>query len=256
MSQPRLSGGSPLESDVLNRAILYSALFAPLYLSASASTFLWERRVRLRGVMSGGEAALVGSLVGLAGFIGVLLIALLAGTLQIEAPIAAPDLGTLAGVLAGALLLAFQSGAEEWFFRGWLQPLLVADWGAWIGLIVTSLLFAAAHGVVNVESVTGFVNLVLAGMLFGLLALRCGSVWAAFAAHGLWNWLEQSVAGLTPNPGVDRLGSILDLKLVGSALEGAGGDGLNGALAVTAVFGLLIAVLVLVPGARATSPAP
>jgi hypothetical protein len=116
-------------------------------------------------------------------------------------------------------------------------------------------LFSAAHAVLNAQSVTACVNIFLAGMLFGLLALRFGNLWAPFAAHWAWNWVEQSVVGLTPNPGVDPLGSLFDLKLTGSWLAGAGPDELNGAAAVTVVFAIVIAALGLFPAGRVESSA-
>lgn len=249
-----LSAGSPLGSEALNRAVRYAAIFAPLGICASASLLLWERRARLRAALSRGEAALVGLLIGLVAFAAVILISLLAGNLRVEQPVGGIGLATVAGVVAGGLLLAFQSGIEEWFFRGWLLPLIAADWGVWIALVVTSVLFAAAHALGEIPSPAAAANLLLAGLLFGLLALRTGRLSAAFAAHWVWNWLEQSVVGLTPNPGVDPLGTLVDLKLVGSSLAGAGPDELNGALAVTGVFAALVLLLMLLPGARVRAP--
>ena len=88
-------------------------------------------------------------------------------------------------------------------------------------------------------------NLMLGGMAFGLLALRSGGLWAPFAAHTAWNWIESGVLGLEPNPGVGAGGSILDLDIVGAGLWSGGGDAMNGSLAATLVLLLGVAGLVL-----------
>lgn len=146
-----------------------------------------------------------------------------------------------AGPAALALLMLFQVGAEEVFFRGWLQPVLAARWGPWVGLMVTSLLFAGAHAVMRPLTPVAFVNDTLAGVGFGLLALRTGGLAAPIAAHWAWNWTEAAIVGATPNPGVDRLGALFDLDLVGPPLVAGGADEMNGSLCATVALAGLIA---------------
>ena len=138
-----------------------------------------------------------------------------------------------------------------------MQPVLATRWGPWIGLAATSILFALAHGFgARPAGALALANDALAGLVFGLLAFRSGGLAAPFAAHFAWNWAEQSLLGLTPNPGVDALGSLFDFDLVGSPLLGAGPDEMNGALPATAAL-LLLAALALVwtPKGR-VQPAP
>jgi hypothetical protein len=149
------------------------------------------------------------------------------------------------GIALSAVVFAVQVGAEEVFFRGWLQPLLCLRWGPWVGLTVTSVLFGAAHALLQPVSALAVLNITLAGAVFGLLALRTGGLWAPFAAHWVWNWGEQSIAGATPNPGVDSIGSLFDIDLSGPALFSGGPDELNGALSTTIVLSALLAVFVL-----------
>jgi membrane protease YdiL (CAAX protease family) len=253
LSEFHIGPGSTIASTALDRGLRYAAVLGPLVLWATLAARVWENRAQVAAVASGAEAALAGLIVALFTFAAVLLIALVGGNLVLEKALALPGATTLEGVLAGALLLLFQSSAEEWFFRGWLQPILATRLGVWQGLFAASILFAAAHAVLNVQSIMACVNVFLAGLLFGLLALRFGNLWAPIAAHWTWNWVEQSVVGLTPNPGVDPLGSLFDLKLTGSPLAGAGLDELNGAGAVTVVFIIVVAALALFPAKGATS---
>jgi membrane protease YdiL (CAAX protease family) len=146
----------------------------------------------------------------------------------------------LTGMAVGALLIAFQAMGEELFFRGWLQPILAARWGPWVGLVAASLLFAAAHAMGRPIGIIALVNDALAGLAFGLIAFRSGGLLAPFAAHFAWNWIEQSVLGLTPNPGIDPLGALIDLDLVGPPLVTGGADEMNGTLGATLALLVMI----------------
>ena len=149
-----------------------------------------------------------------------------------------------------------QAGAEEAFFRGWLQPVLAARWGPWVGLLTASLVFAAAHAAAAALSAhalgpVAWINDTLAGLAFGLLALRTGGLAAPVAAHWAWNWTEASVVGATPNPGVDPLGSLFDLDLVGAGWLTGGPDEMNGSLcASVALLGLIACAAAWRPGKR------
>ena len=150
-----------------------------------------------------------------------------------------------AGLALSAGLTLFGALAEEVFFRGWLQPLLSARLGPWVGVAITAVLFSAAHAVGQPLSPLAFVNGVLAGAVFGVLALRTGSLVAPVAAHFTWNWLEKSVLGLFPNPGLDSYGALFDLELTGAGLWTGGAAALNGALPTTLGLGLACAALIL-----------
>jgi membrane protease YdiL (CAAX protease family) len=149
------------------------------------------------------------------------------------------------GLLLSAVLWLVPVGAEEVFFRGWLQPVLALRWGPWVGLLATSLLFSLAHAALKPIGPLAVLNGVLAGLLFGLLAMRTGTLWAPVAAHWAWNWGEQAVAGASPNPGLDSLGAVVDLNLVGSTWLSGGDDALNGALGATLSLGAACLLLML-----------
>jgi membrane protease YdiL (CAAX protease family) len=155
------------------------------------------------------------------------------------------------GLLAAPLTVGVQTTIEERFFRGWLQPILCARWGALAGLGVASLIFSIGHSWGHGISPLAFVNDALAGAAFGLMAIRTGGVWASTAAHFMWNFTEANVLGVFPNPGVDPLGSILNIDFQGLGLWTGGAEGLNGALGTTLVLLCLIAA-VYRTGPRAT----
>src|SRR5262249_10216273 len=155
-------------------------------------------------------------------FMLALVAASLAGVLQRQPLTASEDL--VFGMVLMAILTLFQAYGEELFFRAWLQPGLSAELGVVPGVAITAVLFCGAHFVIQSPGIIPAVNLMLVGLLFGLMAFRTASLLAPFAAHAVWNWLEQSVAGLVPNPGIDPLGSAFDLDLVGPLPLSGGSD--------------------------------
>lgn len=71
---------------------------------------------------------------------------------------------------------------EELFFRGLLLRSFSARMGRGFGIVISSLIFAAAHG-----SAVGFVPRFIMGALFASVTLRTGSLWPAIVAHAANN---------------------------------------------------------------------
>lgn len=86
-----------------------------------------------------------------------------------------------------ALNLGVAVLAEELLFRGWLQPRLVTRLGAWPGLLLTALLFGAAH--LPFSPLFALVAGV-AGLGYGLVVHYSGRLWPALALHGAVNLLH------------------------------------------------------------------
>ncbi len=157
-------------------------------------------------------------------------------------------------VLASSLLVLFQTAAEEAFFRGWLQPVLAKGWGRNVGIAGAAIAFALLHVVGGTRDPLSIVNLFMGGLVFGLLAWRTGTVAAAIGAHFAWNWVEECLFGLDPNPGIGTFGSITDFDMVGSALWGGSGEGLNASIAIT--FALVALATLLIPWGRTPQDEP
>ena len=185
-------------------------------------------------LVQGAAIGLVGLLIGTA-------LAAIAGVLRHSTGGTSPGL-----FLWGTMLILLQAGSEEIFFRGWLQPVLVKAWGFW-GLLATAIAFAALHLVGGANSAISVLNLFLGGLLFGLLAYRYGGIAAAVAAHFSYNWAEQLLLGLDPNPGSGSFGSIFNFELIGSAWWGGSNEGLNASIAMTFALAILLAPLLIVP---------
>ncbi|KQM61669.1 MULTISPECIES: CPBP family intramembrane glutamic endopeptidase [unclassified Sphingomonas] len=143
----------------------------------------------------------------------------------------------------GLLVVLVQVTAEEAMFRGHVQPLLVRAAGAGVAVPLTAVAFAALHAVLGGVEPVMLANMLLGGVLFGLLALYRG-LGAAIGAHVAWNGVEQLGVGLDPNPGIGPFGAAIDLDLSGAALWGGTTAGLNGSVAMT--LALLAAILFVV----------
>ncbi|MGW1884167.1 CPBP family intramembrane glutamic endopeptidase [Streptomyces sp. NPDC001970] len=113
-----------------------------------------------------------------------------------------PAFLTAAAVIV--LLVPFQAAAEEYVFRGWIPQVFGCYLRSpWVGLVVAAVLFALAHGL---GTPWGFADLVLFGLVLGLLVHRTGGLEAAIAFHVVNNlfvflFSAMFVAGLDDSGG-------------------------------------------------------
>ncbi len=163
---------------------------------------------------------------------------------------------TASALLLGSLVIVGQSASEELFFRGWLQPVLARSWSPAVGILVTAAAFAGLHVAGGARTPLTLVNLLLGGILFGLLAWRSSGIAASVAAHAGWNWSEGILFGLDPNPGAGSFGAVSDLDLAGPALWGGSAEGLNASIAMTIVITALVLPLALGGRISSRSTAP
>jgi membrane protease YdiL (CAAX protease family) len=84
--------------------------------------------------------------------------------------------------LVALLAIAAAPIAEETFFRGFLFPALRMRWGTFWAALVSGLVFAALH-----FSLGSLVPFTIIGMLLAWAYVFSGSLWAAIAAHFLFN---------------------------------------------------------------------
>jgi uncharacterized protein len=193
-----------------------------------------------------GQALAIGAAIGLAGIGIAISYSAIAGLVHSGA-----GRGSALPILGGAFVVLVQVTGEELYFRGWLQPVIARAWGAPAAIGIVSALFAALHLLGGPLSAVSLINLLLGGILFGLLAARTGGIVAPVAAHFAWNAAEQLVFGLDPNPGVGPFGSIFDLDLSGAARWGGSGEGLNASIGMT--MALLVVLVPLLIAARGTA---
>ena len=81
--------------------------------------------------------------------------------------------------VAGAIITPL---GEEGFFRGVVANVLLARYGAWVGVVVSAAIFALAHGI-NPVLPAAFV----VGVFTALLFRWSGSIWPGVVLHGVNN---------------------------------------------------------------------
>jgi membrane protease YdiL (CAAX protease family) len=110
---------------------------------------------------------------------------------------------------------------EEIIMRGFLQNQLHRFFGSWAGIIGTALVFMVLHAGNTHFSLLAAANIFAGGWLMGLLYLRTQSIWAPFAFHAAWNYVQSTILGFAVS-GFDAY-SWLRIQLDGPAWL-TGGD--------------------------------
>jgi membrane protease YdiL (CAAX protease family) len=107
----------------------------------------------------------------------------------------------LVGVVLMFVVVFIQSSAEELLCRCYLyQKTLRATASPVAAIAVTSVVFGLLHVFNDGATVLAIVNVMLVGVLFGLMVWKLDSPWMAFAAHASWNFTQNVLLGL-PNSG-------------------------------------------------------
>jgi membrane protease YdiL (CAAX protease family) len=114
-------------------------------------------------------------------------------------------LGALAGAMrqfSGPSFLAllmvlglFAPVAEEMFFRGFIQTRLVARFGAWPGILITSFLF----GLLHLDAIHTPLSMVI-GIFLGWAAVASGTVLVAVLLHAVNNVASVLLTAYLPDP--------------------------------------------------------
>lgn len=144
--------------------------------------------------------------------------------------------------LAGAALAA-NAFTQELLFRGYPFRLVARRAGPAAAVLITSLLFSAAHRPALDRAWLPAVNVALAGVLFGVALLRTGNLWLPTALHAGWNVLLGPVLGLDVSGRTDLGTGWHVLALHGPGLATGDAFGLEASLATTIVTSAAIAVL-------------
>lgn len=176
------------------------------------------------------------------------LMALAGGVVRDDGGAQAVGTGALGAALLPLLVFGVQGSAEELLFRGWLMPVIGARYRLWVGVVVSTLVFAGFHGTVNPMAA---VQLVLFSLFATAYCLREGGVWGACGWHAAWNWTQGHFFGLNVTGHAQAGGTVLDLKAAGHPLVGGGEFGPEASVMCMAVLAAGIAALVWLPRRRA-----
>ncbi|HEY3509486.1 MAG TPA: type II CAAX endopeptidase family protein [Kribbella sp.] len=119
---------------------------------------------------------------------------------------AAPDV--VAVIVITLLTSPIQAAGEEYYFRGYLLQAVGSYLrGSIVAVVVTAVLFTAAHGIWPWQSPALFVDRLAFGLVAGFLAVRTGGLEAGIASHAANNVVTFVFAGLT-----NTLGASLEVQ--------------------------------------------
>lgn len=188
-----------------------------------------------------GAALVIGSLAGVAMNMLCILLATATGCFTL----------TFSGFTPMTLLMvifcAFTCISEELCCRGYVQEYLKKNYPIEVAAGAGGILFVFHH-IHNLQyfGFNGFfvLNVFLVGLLFSLITLLTGSIWAAFGMHTLWNFNQQFIVGL-PNSGASSCLSIFQGQ---AAVDGFFFNtiyGLEGAPGTTLIILTVLAILYL-----------
>lgn len=149
-------------------------------------------------------------------------------------------LASLTTLLVSGLVFVLAAAAEEVVFRGYPLQTFTRARIAWVGVILTSIMFAQVHkGNPNLDTPgvypqLAFANTALAGVWLAVAYLRTRSLWLPLGIHWAWNWAMGSVLGL-PVSGITTLAPNPLLKAAdnGPSWLTGGAYGIEGGVACT-----------------------
>ena len=142
--------------------------------------------------------------------------------------------GVIYSLVWSAFLFTIAALFEEAAFRGYPLQTLARAHLAWVGVLLTSLPFAAVHlANPNVVPLVTFSNTALAGVWLAVAYLRTRSLWFPLGVHWAWNWALGSIFGL-PVSGLHLVSNpLLRASDTGPAWLTGGSYGLEGGVAGT-----------------------
>jgi membrane protease YdiL (CAAX protease family) len=145
-----------------------------------------------------------GSLVGFAALTLAIIIATVTGGISFTFSGRDLALAILKTLFASSMVFVVAALAEEALFRGYPLQTLTRAHLAWVAVVLTSILFAAAHFGNPNSTRLGLINTALAGIWFVVAYLRTRSLWLPLGLHWSWNWALAAVYGL-PVSGITHL---------------------------------------------------
>lgn len=189
-----------LQRTVWAQVLLLVGAFFPYFLLIGVWLWLFERRsLRTTGMERPFLRKYIrGLVVGLLMFSAVVVLLALFDSVAVERSLVGRlNPASIAAVLLILLGWLVQGAAEEVMTRGFLLPVLGVRWGAWAGILVSSLFFALWHLSNPNLSVISLINLALFGLFAALYALNEGGLWGVFAIHAVWNWAQGNLYGFS-----------------------------------------------------------
>lgn len=147
------------------------------------------------------------------------------------------DQSVFEGLFFAIIVFALVAVGEELLCRGYWYGLIRKDFGPIAAIIVTSVVFASLH-LFNeniLQNTVPLINLILAGVLFGVSREVTGGLWVPIGIHFTWNLFQGNIYGFAVS-GLPMESSIIRIEAVGSELISGGGFGAEGSMITTVIL--------------------
>jgi membrane protease YdiL (CAAX protease family) len=130
---------------------------------------------------------------------------------------------------------------EEILTRGYLLDTLYKAYGKWVGIGVSTLIFAGLHIFNDHVGWIGMSNIFLSGVLMALFFLRKKNLWAPIGIHFAWNYAQGPIYGFAVS-GIE-VRSLLEVDHLGSSILTGSEFGLEGSLIALTILTATIFVV-------------
>lgn len=142
-----------------------------------------------------------------------------------------------------------QGGTEEVATRGWLLTRIAARTNLSLAIVISSSLFGILHMGNAGVTFLSVLNIILDGVLAGLLFIYTDSIWLVVAQHGTWNYVQGNLLGFQVS-GTGADASIFSFTMGSGPDWLTGGEfGAEGSIITTLVL-LVSVVMVYLLGER------
>jgi membrane protease YdiL (CAAX protease family) len=146
------------------------------------------------------------------------------------------SLGTIAEFISVCVFMF----SEELLARGFFMTAIKTTRIKGVILFVPALIFALLHFMNPDITLLAFINIFIAGLLWGCMFMKCGSLWLSTGFHVAWNFLNGDMFGMKTS-GTEQP-SVLITEMGNNSLLTGLPNGPAGSIFTTCIF--LVAVFI------------
>jgi membrane protease YdiL (CAAX protease family) len=110
-------------------------------------------------------------------------------------------------VIAGIVTIGFAPVCEEIFFRGFIMPGMLRAWGVGAAVVVSGLVFSAAHIGPNIHKT--LVPIFIIGAVFAFTYYRSGNILSTILAHLIFNAISFAGLAFSDPDDADAIAAVL-----------------------------------------------
>ena len=133
---------------------------------------------------------------------------------------------------------------EETLLRGIIFRIVEEKLGSYISLLISAIIFGAAHLLNPDSSVISSICIVIVGFMFGASYIYSRSLWLPIAIHFSWNFVQSGIFGAITS-GNEKTSSLFSTKISGAEFITGGAFGPEGTIQAT-LFWLLVSIVFMV----------